>query len=52
MRRAERVASFFSKGGMGFGWKRGARKELTSDQARESEAACAALEGEMRGSGE
>ncbi len=49
--RVESVAGLRSKGGMGSGWKRGARKERTSDQARESEAACLALEGERSGSG-
>lgn len=49
--RVESVAGLRSKGGMGSGWKRGARKERTSDQARESEAACFALEGERSGSG-
>lgn len=45
------MAGLRSKGGMGSGWKRGARKERTSDQARESDAACFALEGERSGLG-
>lgn len=49
--RAARVAGLRSKGGMGCGWKRGARKALTSDQAWLNETASAALDGDSKGSG-
>lgn len=49
--RARRVAGFRSKRGGGWGLKTGAKKRVTSDQANESEAACAALDGERMGSG-
>lgn len=49
--RVESVAGLRSKGGMGSGWKRGAKKVRTSDQARESDAACLAFDGERSESG-
>ena len=45
------MAGLRSKVGIGLGWKRGARKVWMSAQARESDAACLALEGERSGSG-
>lgn len=50
-RRASRVVGLRSNGGMGCGWKSGAKKALTSDHAREIDAASAAFDGEMSGLG-
>jgi hypothetical protein len=50
-RRASRVVGFRSNGGMGCGWKSGAKKALISDHAIEIDAASAALEGDSSGLG-
>ena len=50
-RRASSVVGLRSNGGIGCGWKSGAKKAFISDHATEMDAASAAFEGESNGLG-